>query len=478
MYSAIHKSPLMFLKYILREGKTNGNELVTGLCCSANVEDAYGEFERIYQKNSGERFYRKTNREVKNPIKVHHYIQSFAPGEVTPEQAHSIAVEWARKTFGDHRQVLISTHTDKGHVHSHIAVAVFDLNGQRWIGNKETLKKCREMSDMICKAHGLSIIDDPSKEHKHKYGEWKARKENRCWKDKLRDDIDDLILREDVKSVDDLIVRLREMNYTVNFGKYISVKAPKAKHSIRTFRLGDGYALEELKYRIASKDREMSFEKVMSYQGIQREYAVCLRQMQIIHYHHEPYIRKVSVREVRQNAELLQFLSENKIGTEEDFRSLVNENYEKCAGLKEQLEKVSKEAAKMKKLIDDIPEFLQIINSDDRSNEQKKRLAELSYLFALDVSSEKDSARFEEELKKLESKVDEVSRKLESAESDFKEVSGFYERYLDTIRMDYEKMLERAKREYAEAAERENREYEEYLRWEGSGRDSGRNRSR
>ena len=149
MYSAIHRSPLMFLKYILREGKTNRNELVTGLRCSANVEDAYGEFERIFQKNSGERFYRKTNREVKNPIKVHHYIQSFAPGEVTPEQAHSIAVEWARKTFGDHRQVLVSTHTDKGHVHSHIAVAVFDFSGKRWIGNKETLRKCREVSDRM-----------------------------------------------------------------------------------------------------------------------------------------------------------------------------------------------------------------------------------------------------------------------------------------------------------------------------------------
>ena len=31
----------------------------------------------------------------------YHFIQSFAPGEVTPEQAHAIGVAFARRLFGD-----------------------------------------------------------------------------------------------------------------------------------------------------------------------------------------------------------------------------------------------------------------------------------------------------------------------------------------------------------------------------------------
>ena len=46
--------------------------------------------------------------------------QSFAPGEVTPEQAHAIGVELAQRLLADKYEVVVSTHLNKAHLHSHI----------------------------------------------------------------------------------------------------------------------------------------------------------------------------------------------------------------------------------------------------------------------------------------------------------------------------------------------------------------------
>jgi len=50
----------------------------------------------------------------------YHFIQSFAPGEVTPEQAHEIGCEFARRLFGEDFEVVVGTHLDKAHPHNQI----------------------------------------------------------------------------------------------------------------------------------------------------------------------------------------------------------------------------------------------------------------------------------------------------------------------------------------------------------------------
>ena len=198
---AIHNSPMNLFKYILREDDPDKDIIITGLNCSEDSESAYDEFRFSYEYFSGKPFYSSGNLNGKSPIKLHHYIQSFKPGEVTPEEAHRIGEVWAKIVFGIDRQILISTHTDKNHIHNHFAVAVFDKHGERWIDNKQTLKICRDKSDKLCRDHNLSVIENPSYDHDNKYGEWKARQQKRCWKDKLREDIDKLVLRDDVNTI-------------------------------------------------------------------------------------------------------------------------------------------------------------------------------------------------------------------------------------------------------------------------------------
>ena len=51
---------------------------------------------------------------------AYHVRQSFRPGEITPEEANRLGIEFARRfTKGNHAFV-VCTHIDKSHIHNHI----------------------------------------------------------------------------------------------------------------------------------------------------------------------------------------------------------------------------------------------------------------------------------------------------------------------------------------------------------------------
>lgn len=55
-------------------------------------------------------------------VLAYHIIQSFSPGEATPDQVHEIGCEFARRFLADRFECTVSTHLDKGHLHNHIVV--------------------------------------------------------------------------------------------------------------------------------------------------------------------------------------------------------------------------------------------------------------------------------------------------------------------------------------------------------------------
>ena len=46
-------------------------------------------------------------------------IQSFAPGEITPEKALKIGIELCQKFLKEEYQYYLAVHTDKEHIHLH-----------------------------------------------------------------------------------------------------------------------------------------------------------------------------------------------------------------------------------------------------------------------------------------------------------------------------------------------------------------------
>ena len=463
----IYAAPKRLISYVTNEKKTE-KTLVTGLNCSANASEAYEDMKFGFEMFSGERFFKKSMRSEtakteKQKIRLHHYIQSFKPGEVTPEEAHQIGVEWAERVFGKKAVVLCATHTDRGHIHNHFAVCPYDMDGKHWHANKESLRRCKAISDKIALAHGLEIIEHPKKSYNHKYGEYKMRKEGKSWKQKLCDDIDDAIMKDSVRNVDDLLKELQKQGYGIRRGKYISIKVRQNRKPIRSFRLGDGYALEHLEYRIKHKNLEMPMFEALKYSGIQREYALCIRQIQIQLYRRPEAERLhfATYREVESSSRLLFYLRDNKIHSADDFRKALSDAEEKVEKLKSEKDSLTKKIADEEKLIGDIPKYLETLKRRPLLPKDISELAKYNYLKDLGITSLEDAEKHRLMLADMKSRLEDADGKIREAVSEKKTVSDFYALYENQMKSDYQILLEQAKAEIENIRREEERQKSE-----------------
>lgn len=114
------------LDYIENPDKTDGKLLVSSFACSYETADI--EFEMLLAQA-----YQKGNN------LAHHLIQSFAPGEAMPEQAHEIGRQLVDEVLQGKYPYVLTTHIDKGHVHNHIIFCAVDMVNQRkYISNKQS----------------------------------------------------------------------------------------------------------------------------------------------------------------------------------------------------------------------------------------------------------------------------------------------------------------------------------------------------
>ena len=121
------------IDYAVNPDKTEQRLFESCLNCSS-VENASRDMERTKRR------YNKTG-----GVQGYHIIQSFKPGELTPEQTHAIGVEFARQLFGERFEVVIGTHLDKHHLHNHIAVnSVSFLDGKKLRCNIAVLISAQE----------------------------------------------------------------------------------------------------------------------------------------------------------------------------------------------------------------------------------------------------------------------------------------------------------------------------------------------
>lgn len=60
-------------------------------------------------------------------VQGYHLVQSFAEGEVTPELAHQIGVEFAEQLLHGKYQAIVTTHLNTKHYHNHIVWSAVSL---------------------------------------------------------------------------------------------------------------------------------------------------------------------------------------------------------------------------------------------------------------------------------------------------------------------------------------------------------------
>lgn len=448
---SVHTGVNKFLAYIENAHKTKEKTLVTGNQIEVDVESAIRAFKQTYEYYSTDKFQSQNIYEDKNDkghlknhnkILLHHYVQSFDPKEkITPEEANAIGVEWAKKTFGNDFQFIVSTHVDKDHIHNHFAVCPYSLKGRKWNSNEKTLNYCRKMSDQIAKEHGLSIIENPQSKNNGKRKEWEARQNGTSWKKDLCDKLDILILKDNINTLEDIQRELQKEDYYVRLGKYMTIKPPDQKRSIRTEnldRIYGGYSMRELEYRLKHKNKEISNTAISQMSGIERSYAVYMRSLQITVFRtNGKQDKNKTYRHLVKTADLLTYITLNNVRSEKDLEWLKNkrkEEYEELRNTKRSLERrikklTEEQGADGNIQIEELQRELELIDNSIEDAYNKMREAEKFYEQYKEEYCTDDYSRALEEYRQLNKMLEETSNKDNERENDTHESDPQYDNY-------------------------------------------------
>lgn len=208
------------MNYAMKTEKTlfEGERLVSGLNCSP--ETVYHEFinTKLYHgKVSGRMYY--------------HMVQSFPKGEdVPPKIAHEMAVKLAEH-FKDY-EVLICTHTDRDHIHSHFIInsVAFD-SGRKFHISTPEIEPIRQLNDRLCMEYGFEICQPKPKYDRTKsmsVAEYHAAVKGESWKIRLMNTIDECM--KHAASKDEFIELMEFEGYGVKWTdtrKSITYTTPK-----------------------------------------------------------------------------------------------------------------------------------------------------------------------------------------------------------------------------------------------------------
>ncbi len=192
-------------------------------------------------------------------------IQSFLPGEATPEMAHQIGLELCNRILKDEYEFILSTHIDKGHIHNHIIFNNVNMvTGKCYQSNKRSYHQIRYQSDKLCKENSLSVIDEYYERFKKKYKtngkswyENEQAKNGTSWKSKLQFDIDRMIKQS--QNWDEFLKKLADLGYEIKYGKHIAFKHKDKERFTRAKTIGQDYTEERLKERISENANQKKF---------------------------------------------------------------------------------------------------------------------------------------------------------------------------------------------------------------------------
>jgi hypothetical protein len=147
-------------------------------------------------------------------------------------------------------QYIISTHIDKGHIHNHILFNNVSFEDYTcYNSNKRSYHEIRDISDELCRAYGLSVIDTIDK-NKYRDDPYATQtKYKNTYRKQIKNDIN-FNIKTSV-NYEHFIERMSE-KYEIKRGKYTSYKHKTngQKRFIRSRSLGDKYHDDNIKLRI------------------------------------------------------------------------------------------------------------------------------------------------------------------------------------------------------------------------------------
>ena len=227
------------MRYCARKDKTACEvdnrqfQLISGKDCCG--ETAFKEFmatKQQYGKDNGMFFYQ--------------YVQSFSPDEnITPQMAHEVGCKFAEYFKG--HEVLIATHTDAEHIHTHFIINSVNFeNGKKLQMASGSIHDLRQFSDEICRKYELSIVEPKENNLKDiRTREYRSAEKGESWKFQLMNVVDSAMKTSNNKV--EFTEQMNKMGYGVKWQdnlKHITYTTPDGK-KCRANKLHDDKYLKE-----------------------------------------------------------------------------------------------------------------------------------------------------------------------------------------------------------------------------------------
>ncbi|MCL1877316.1 MAG: relaxase/mobilization nuclease domain-containing protein [Defluviitaleaceae bacterium] len=236
------------LDYVQDPEKTQNGYMVGAYQCNSLTADL--EF-----ADSKHEYFLNTGRKPEGDILVYHVRQSFKPGEISTEAAQEMGRLLAMELTGGNHAFVVATHDNTAHVHNHIIINAVNLECNGKYRNKMwSHKNLAKISDRICAAHRLSVID----ERGFGTGKYKQKEEREpSHRDIFVAYIDEALAKMP-RDFDEFLQRLAEAGCKIKKrGKTVSVQPPSGAKRFFRFRTGknglpEGCDEESLREKISA----------------------------------------------------------------------------------------------------------------------------------------------------------------------------------------------------------------------------------
>ena len=235
------------MRYTMQDKKTEfeGQQLIAGINCQP--ESVYADFmttKRLHHKTDGVLFY--------------HMVQSFPKGEaIDPVTAHAAALKLAEYYEG--YEVLVCTHTDREHIHSHFLINSVNFDtGKKLHIAKEQLQELRQRNDQVCMEFSLPVFRPADRKQKTKtmsIGEYHTAARGQSKKLQLMNIINDCMLH--ASNREEFIALMESEGCKVRWEtsrRNITYTTPSGWQCRDRLLFGDKYLKENMEYEFRIRE--------------------------------------------------------------------------------------------------------------------------------------------------------------------------------------------------------------------------------
>lgn len=249
------------LAYAQDESKTERELFVDGINCDpANAREAFIGVKNKFGKPEG--------------IQAYHGYISFKEQNISPELAHKVGMEFARRVWGKRFQIVVTTHMNTRHLHCHYVInSVSFRDGKMLHGDEKAWLKFRHIADEVCREFGLYYNPQPDNAKQNSYYHRKEEAGIPTRYSVVREQLDAAI--EQSRSISEFKYHLEQMGYRYQFNynrKYWTVIPKGYEKPIRLYKLGEEYTNEAIMRRLDENFQKLRFYPFQEARVVLRRY--------------------------------------------------------------------------------------------------------------------------------------------------------------------------------------------------------------